>query len=247
MSEHYSAERIAQTVDSLRSIGDTVAYQLGDDNTESRAARIIEQLQSKLDEAETRAADHAEEIVRLAAKCDSSAKEATDFRTASERDWQAQFDRLIAEREALRHENADLHEQVAALQSREVCTVAHDDVEVCGYCQRDALQLYRREVTSLLEDWLTAWTWALDERNVVQRTQEFLHGPIDDAAVCNRDCERTDLDVCRARSADGFCCTRRIGHEGDHMACGTEGEHSMATWSEPGPISNSSTGEDSNG
>jgi hypothetical protein len=37
----------------------------------------------------------------------------------------------------LTRENVDLHEQVALLQSREVCTVAHDDVETCGYCQRD--------------------------------------------------------------------------------------------------------------
>lgn len=36
----------------------------------------------------------------------------------------------------------DLQEQVAALESREVCTVAHDgDVTTCGYCQRDT---YRR-------------------------------------------------------------------------------------------------------
>lgn len=33
----------------------------------------------------------------------------------------------------------DMHEQIAALQSREVCTVAHEDVDTCGYCQRDAL------------------------------------------------------------------------------------------------------------
>ena len=33
----------------------------------------------------------------------------------------------------------DLMEQLAAAQSQEVCTVAHDNVETCGYCQRDAL------------------------------------------------------------------------------------------------------------
>jgi hypothetical protein len=33
----------------------------------------------------------------------------------------------------------DLLEQLAAAQSREVCTVAHENVETCGYCQRDAL------------------------------------------------------------------------------------------------------------
>ncbi len=43
--------------------------------------------------------------------------------------------------------NRDLREQVAALESREVCTVAHDgDVTTCGYCQRDAL---RTEIVKL--------------------------------------------------------------------------------------------------
>ena len=54
MSDDYSAKRISDTLCELRSIGDTVAYQLGDDNTESRAARIIEQLQRKLESAESR-------------------------------------------------------------------------------------------------------------------------------------------------------------------------------------------------
>ena len=39
----------------------------------------------------------------------------------------------------LTRENLSLHEQVAALESREVCAAAHDNVETCGYCQRDAL------------------------------------------------------------------------------------------------------------
>lgn len=54
MSDDYSAKRVSDTLCELRSIGDTVAYQLGDDNTESRAARIIEQLQRKLESAESR-------------------------------------------------------------------------------------------------------------------------------------------------------------------------------------------------
>lgn len=54
MSDDYSAKRISDTLCELRSIGGTVAYQLGDDNTESRAARIIEQLQRKLESAESR-------------------------------------------------------------------------------------------------------------------------------------------------------------------------------------------------
>ena len=36
-------------------------------------------------------------------------------------------------------ENKDLHERVAFLESREVCTRPHKDVETCGYCQRDTL------------------------------------------------------------------------------------------------------------
>lgn len=44
--------------------------------------------------------------------------------------------------EQVRRMRADilaLREQIAALESREVCTVAHDNVGTCGYCQRDAL------------------------------------------------------------------------------------------------------------
>lgn len=43
------------------------------------------------------------------------------------------------ERDECKREILALREQVAALESREVCTVAHDNVETCGYCQRDAL------------------------------------------------------------------------------------------------------------
>lgn len=44
------------------------------------------------------------------------------------------------ERDECKREILALREQVAALESREVCTVAHDNVETCGYCQRDALR-----------------------------------------------------------------------------------------------------------
>ena len=51
--------------------------------------------------------------------------------------------RIIAEKSAeiasLAAQNADLRERLAAAESREVCTVAHDNVDTCGYCQRDAL------------------------------------------------------------------------------------------------------------
>ena len=45
-----------------------------------------------------------------------------------------------------------LREQVAALESREVCTVAHDNVEECGFCQRDRLLTALREVMPLLAE-----------------------------------------------------------------------------------------------
>ena len=45
-------------------------------------------------------------------------------------------DELIA---TMAREVLTLHEQVAMLESREVCAAAHEDVEECGYCQRDRL------------------------------------------------------------------------------------------------------------
>lgn len=51
---------------------------------------------------------------------------------------------------ALRAEVLDLREQVSALESREVCTVAHDgDVATCGYCQRDALRARIAELEAM--------------------------------------------------------------------------------------------------
>lgn len=44
----------------------------------------------------------------------------------------------------------DLMEQLAFAQSPEVCTVAHDNVETCGYCQRDALAARLAEAERLL-------------------------------------------------------------------------------------------------
>ena len=41
--------------------------------------------------------------------------------------------------EKLKQENLTLHEKVSALESREVCAAAHENVETCGYCQRDNL------------------------------------------------------------------------------------------------------------
>ena len=58
---------------------------------------------------------------------------------------EAAVERLTAERDAARAQILELHEKVAFLESREVCAAAHDNVETCGYCQRDAARAELRE------------------------------------------------------------------------------------------------------
>lgn len=53
-----------------------------------------------------------------------------------------------AETEELRSEILALREQVASLESREVCTVAHDGVDTCGYCQRDDIRITLAELNA---------------------------------------------------------------------------------------------------
>ena len=50
----------------------------------------------------------------------------------------------------------DLKEQLAALQSREVCTVAHENVETCGYCQRDAIEAELERIAQARLTWAMA-------------------------------------------------------------------------------------------
>lgn len=57
------------------------------------------------------------------------------------------------ERDECKREILALREQVASLESREVCTVAHDNAETCGYCQRDAL----RDALSRIENATTGY------------------------------------------------------------------------------------------
>ena len=63
---------------------------------------------------------------------------------------EAVVERLTAERDAARAEILELHEKVAFLESREVCAAAHDNVETCGYCQRDAARAELKEAVQLL-------------------------------------------------------------------------------------------------
>ena len=59
---------------------------------------------------------------------------------------------LLAERDAARAQILELHEKVAFLESREVCAAAHDDVETCGYCQRDAARAELKEAVGILRE-----------------------------------------------------------------------------------------------
>ena len=63
---------------------------------------------------------------------------------------EAVVERLTAERDAARAEILELHEKVSFLESREVCAAAHDNVETCGYCQRDAARAELKEAVQLL-------------------------------------------------------------------------------------------------
>ncbi|KKK53379.1 hypothetical protein LCGC14_3095370, partial [marine sediment metagenome] len=64
--------------------------------------------------------------------------------------------------EKLTTENTDLHEQVAALESKEVCTQPHDDdaLEGCPYCK---IEEFRKDVTKrmackhLPSSWTKRW------------------------------------------------------------------------------------------
>jgi len=47
---------------------------------------------------------------------------------------------IMADRDSHQREAIRLHEQVSFLESREVCAAAHENVETCGYCQRDTLK-----------------------------------------------------------------------------------------------------------
>ena len=55
--------------------------------------------------------------------------------------------------DALAAEVLAIKEHCAALESREVCSVAHEDVETCGYCQRDALYRLLQGIVSDVENY----------------------------------------------------------------------------------------------
>ena len=55
------------------------------------------------------------------------------------------IERLEAEIRTLRNYVVAAQEEIASLESREVCTYPHDNVEECGYCQRDRLRVELRQ------------------------------------------------------------------------------------------------------
>ena len=60
--------------------------------------------------------------------------------------------RASAMLEPLRAEILELKEKVAFLESREVCAAAHENVETCGYCQRDKLAEALRNLLARVDD-----------------------------------------------------------------------------------------------
>lgn len=63
--------------------------------------------------------------------------------TADRDEWKTQHENLLSVRQ---QDLLTLSEKIAFLESREVCAAAHDRVEPCGYCQRDALIAALREI-----------------------------------------------------------------------------------------------------
>jgi hypothetical protein len=52
---------------------------------------------------------------------------------------QDDFDAMRVDRDSHQREATRMHEKCAFLESCEVCAKAHENVETCGYCQRDEL------------------------------------------------------------------------------------------------------------
>lgn len=71
-------------------------------------------------------------------------------------DYAARIAQLEVERDELTRIIKDLREQVAALESREVCTRPHENVEVCGFCQRDEANARIAQLDEALDHYVTA-------------------------------------------------------------------------------------------
>lgn len=87
------------------------------------------------------------------------------------------YDQAISQRDSMadlymqaREEVTDLHARLAFAESPEVCTVAHENVETCGYCQRDALSKTLADYENVL---IPSWKreeaeWREDEARLAE-------------------------------------------------------------------------------
>ena len=63
------------------------------------------------------------------------------------KELEVRCDKAVEKTESLSAENSDLHEQIAALESKEVCAKPHDDhvIEGCPYCRLEDIMTLTHE------------------------------------------------------------------------------------------------------
>ena len=100
--------------------------------------------------------------------------------------------------DALAAEVLALKEHCAALESREVCTVAHEDVETCGYCQRDALKADLASMTATMLAMREQRERYADERDALRRFLAW-EKEVDKELLATASCSLYDLPDCPTR------------------------------------------------
>lgn len=87
-----------------------------------------------------------------------------------------QIRKSIDTMEAMHQENKELHEQVAVLQSKEVCTAPHDDsiIDGCPYCRLEALLKENKRLTLATEMQGAAIKRLLKRQELLEKAVEAL-------------------------------------------------------------------------
>lgn len=116
------------------------AFKMRDAGHRDSCARDL--MDSYVDEAATERTEAADEIERLRAQVArlTAEQDAISANIGGNEYLDPPDGGNVSLAEQVRRMRADilaLREQIAALESREVCTVAHDNVGTCGYCQRE--------------------------------------------------------------------------------------------------------------
>ena len=93
----------------------------------------------------------------------------------------------------------------------------------------ESLTLTRKEVSDLkqqIDDMRAARRGYSDAAIKIRETIDELKAEPRNCKFCSktRDCEEKQPSTC-------YICTREKGHEGDHVACGTCGDHILSAWS----------------